>query len=482
MNREQSRTIFVCEECGAQSPKWEGRCAQCGQWNTLASAPGLKRSSRHGRVAPKPAQVQELSQVATDMAPRVSTPSDELNRVLGGGLVPGSLVLMAGDPGIGKSTLLLQTCAHFARQGQRVLYVSGEESAQQVKLRADRLGISGENLLFFSGTEIDEILGHLDAENPSLAVVDSVQTLFSQDTPSAPGTVAQVRECTRQLMQWTKERGVPLLLAGHVTKDGSVAGPRVLEHMVDVVLYLEGDTLSPYRILRAVKNRFGSTNEIGVFAMGSQGLEDVKDPSMLFLSHGHEAEPGSTVIATQKGSRPLLAEVQALTTPTVFAQPRRTASGVDFQRMVLVAAVLSKRMGIPLGGQDIIVNITGGLHVEEPAADLGMALALVSSFRNVPCQPETVVVGEVGLGGEIRSVPQLDRRLHEAAKLGFKKAVVPESQKLDAEGCDIQVITVATVGEAVRKAMVRDRRQQSKGMEALAYASAPEIFGEPDEE
>jgi len=482
VNREQSRTIFVCEECGAQSPKWEGRCAQCGQWNTLVSAPGFGRSSRHGWVAPKPAQVQELSQVATDMAPRVSTPSDELNRVLGGGLVPGSLVLMAGDPGIGKSTLLLQTCAHFARQGQRVLYVSGEESAQQVKLRADRLGISGENLLFFSGTEVDEILGRLDAESPSLAVVDSVQTLFSQDTPSAAGTVAQVRECTRRLMQWTKERGVPLLLAGHVTKDGSVAGPRVLEHMVDVVLYLEGDTLSPYRILRAVKNRFGSTNEIGVFAMGSQGLEDVKDPSMLFLSHHHEAEPGSTVIATQKGSRPLLAEVQALTTPTVFAQPRRTASGVDFQRLVLVAAVLSKRMGIPLGGQDIIVNITGGLHVEEPAADLGMALALVSSFRNVPCQPETVVVGEVGLGGEIRSVPQLDRRLNEAAKLGFKRAVVPESQKSDAEGCDIQVITVATVGEAVRKAIVRDRRQQSKGMEALAYASAPEIFGEPDEE
>ena len=225
MSREQSRTIFVCEECGAQSPKWEGRCPQCGQWNTLVSAPKFGRSSQHGRVAPKPAQVQELSQVATDMDPRVSTPSDELNRVLGGGLVPGSLVLMAGDPGIGKSTLLLQTCAHFARQGQRVLYVSGEESAQQVKLRADRLGISGENLLFFAGTEVDEILGHLDAESPSLAVVDSVQTLFSEDTPSAAGTVAQVRECTRRLMQWTKERGAPLLLAGHVTKDGSVAGP-----------------------------------------------------------------------------------------------------------------------------------------------------------------------------------------------------------------------------------------------------------------
>ena len=482
MNRERSRIIFVCGECGAQTPKWEGRCSQCGQWNSLVSTPGLARSSQRGWVASTPSQVQELSQVVTDTAPRAATPSGELNRLLGGGLVPGSLVLMAGDPGIGKSTLLLQTSAHFARQGQQVLYVSGEESAQQVKLRAERLSISGKNLLFLSETEVDEILSRLEAAKPSLVVVDSVQTLFSQDTPSAAGTVAQVRECTRRLMKWAKERSVPLLLAGHVTKDGSVAGPRVLEHMVDVVLYLEGDTLSPYRMLRAVKNRFGSTNEVGVFAMGSQGMEDVEDPSMLFLSHRHEAMPGSTVIATQEGTRPLLAEIQALTTPTVFAQPRRTASGVDFQRLVLVSAVLSKRMGIPLGGQDIIVNIAGGLHVEEPAADLGMALALVSSFRNVPCQAETVVVGEVGLGGEIRPVPQLDRRLNEASKLGFKRAVIPETQGSDAEGCDIEVTAVATVGEAVRKAVGRVQHQQSKKIAALAYSTAAEAFEELDEE
>ena len=476
MNRDRARSTFVCQECGAQSPKWAGRCPQCGQWNTLANVPLPPRSKGNGRGASGPTQVQELSQVTASNESRAVTPSGELNRVLGGGVVPGSLVLMAGEPGIGKSTLLLQTCAHFARSGQRVLYVSGEESAHQVKLRAERLEINGQNLLFLAETEVDEILAHLDTVNPSLAVIDSVQTLFSQEMPSASGTVAQIRESTRRLMHWSKGHGVPLLLAGHVTKDGSVAGPRVLEHIVDVVLYLEGDALSPYRILRGVKNRFGSTNEVGVFAMSNQGMQDIEDPSMLFLAHSHDAMPGSTVIATLEGSRTLLAEVQALTTPTVFAQPRRTASGVDFQRLVLVAAVMSKRLGIPLGTQDIIVNIASGLHVEEPAADLGIALALLSSFRNQACAPSTVVIGEVGLGGEIRRVPQLDRRLSEAAKLGFKRAVIPEAQRPDARDSGLELFTASTVGEAADKVLPRARRQQGEKRKVPAYTPTANDF------
>ena len=475
MSRERSRTVYVCQECGARVPKWEGRCPQCTQWNTLVGLSESPRSRRDTWLASGPASVQELSQVTIDNVPRTLTASGELNRVLGGGIVPGSLILMAGDPGIGKSTILLQTCAHLADQGQRVLYVSGEESPQQVKLRAERLAISGQALFFLAETEIDEILSRLEELSPSLVVVDSVQTIVSQDAPSAPGTVAQVRECTRRLMQWAKERGVPMFLAGHVTKDGSVAGPRVLEHMVDVVLYLEGDTLSPYRILRAVKNRFGSTNEVGIFAMDGQGMRDVEDPSTLFLSRQGEVTPGSTVIATQEGTRPLLAEVQALTTHTVFTQPRRTATGVDFQRLVLVAAVIGKRLDIPLGSQDIIINIAGGLHVDEPAADLGMALAMVSSFRNVPCDPSTVAIGEVGLGGEVRPVPQLKRRLNEAHRLGFKRAIVPAAQRADAHGSSLEFTAVATVGEAVRKTLPRARRYKGDD-EVQEYASAEEVL------
>ena len=476
MNRARPRTTFICQECGAQTPKWEGRCPQCDQWNTLvgtSAAPRTKRDTWSGAGA---TDIQELAKVSTDTVPRIRTPFRELDCVLGGGIVPGALVLMAGDPGIGKSTLLLQTCASLARQGHRLLYISGEESAQQVRLRAQRLGISGEGLFFLGETEVDEILARLDTFQPFLVVVDSVQTLFSQDIPSGTGSVAQVRECTRRLMQWAKANSVPVLLAGHVTKDGSVAGPRALEHMVDAVLYLEGDTLSPYRILRGAKNRFGSTNEIGVFQMGHQGLEEVQEPSLLFLSGQRQDVPGSTVIVTLEGTRPLLAEVQALTTPTVFAQPRRTATGVDFHRLLLVAAVASKRLGVPLGDQDIIVNVAGGLRVEEPAADLGIALALVSSFRNVPCGPSTVVIGEVGLGGELRSVPQLGRRLSEAARLGFQRAVIPEAQLGDAQGSGLDLIAVPTLADAVRKLLSRGRYRGNRQAEEhhSPVASQPE--------
>ena len=457
MNRARSRTSYVCQECGGQSPKWEGRCSHCGQWNTLAQVQLPPRSKRERWLPEDGAGVQDLSTVATSEVPRITTPFKELDRVLGGGIVPGSIVLIAGDPGIGKSTLLLQTAAFLALHGSRLLYVSGEESAQQVRLRAERLGVSAEGVLFLGETELEQIVAQMDAVQPALVVIDSVQTLSSLEVPSGPGSVTQVRECTRILMKWAKSHNAPVLLAGHVTKDGSVAGPRALEHMVDVVLYMEGDALGEYRILRCAKNRFGSTNEIGIFQMGQRGLVEVAEPSNLFLSSRRGDVPGSTVTISMEGSRPLLAEVQALTTPTVFAQPRRTATGIDFQRLMLMTAVASKRLGIPLGDQDIIVNVVGGLRLQEPAADLATALALVSSFRNTPCDPDIVAVAEVGLGGELRGVPQLGRRLGEAARLGFRRAVVAASQLDDAGGTDMEIIGVHSLAEAVRKLLPRAR-------------------------
>jgi DNA repair protein RadA/Sms len=426
--------------------------------------------SRHvgtGKAARSPwrdgdgAAVQELSAISTDAAPRIPTAFAELDRVLGGGIVPGAMVLMAGDPGIGKSTLLLQASAHLAAAGLRVLYASGEESAHQVKLRAQRLGVPGQGIFFLSETEVETLLAHLERVKPGLVVVDSVQTIYSQDTPSAMGSVAQVRECTRRLTGWAKATGVPMLLAGHVTKDGTIAGPRTLEHMVDVVLSLEGDTLTPYRILRGVKNRFGSTNEVGVFQMGGAGLEEVPEPSLLFLSQHRQGVAGSVVVVAMEGTRPLLAEVQALTTHTVFPQPRRTGTGVDFARLLLITAVLSKRLGYALSDQDVIVNVAGGLRLEEPAADLGMALALASSFRNAPIDPWTVAIGEVGLGGEVRSVPQLGRRLSEAARLGFQRALVPAAQLSDASSASLEATGVRTLAEAVRAALPRPTARPS---------------------
>ncbi|MBI4202549.1 MAG: DNA repair protein RadA [Chloroflexi bacterium] len=458
----KSKTIFACQECGAQSPKWSGQCPACGQWNTMAAAQAPSRPAGRAAagkwLAPDGDALQELSTVSLADAPRIPTAFAELDRVLGGGIVPGALVLMAGDPGIGKSTLLLQASAHLASVGLRVLYASGEESPQQVKLRAERLGVSGKGILFLSETEVDSLLAHLDGAKPSLVIVDSVQTLYSQDTPSAAGSIAQVRECARRLMGWAKATGTPILLAGHVTKDGSVAGPRALEHMVDVVLSLEGDTLSPYRLLRGVKNRFGSTNEVGVFQMAAAGLEEVPEPSLLFLSSDRQGVAGSVVTASMEGTRPLLAEVQALTAHTVFPQPRRTATGVDFGRLLLITAVLTKRLGYSLSDQDVIVNVAGGLRLEEPAADLAMALALASSLRNAPLDPWTIAIGEVGLGGEVRAVPQLARRLTEAARLGFQRAVVPASQLRDAPSANLEAIPVKSLTEAVRAALPHPSR------------------------
>jgi len=387
--------------------------------------------------------------VAANLSDRFPLPLTELNRVLGGGVVSGSLVLIGGDPGIGKSTLLLQVSALVAQAKGKVAYVSGEETLSQIRLRAERLGVKGEGLYLLAETELDVILGELERLSPSLAVIDSIQAVSSPELDAAAGSITQVRECTLRLMHWAKQNGVPVFIAGHVTKDGAIAGPRVLEHIVDVVLYLEGEPFSAYRVLRGVKNRFGSTNEVGVFEMKEQGLIEVDNPSLAFLSQRQVEAIGSTVVSTLEGTRPLLVEIQALTTPTAFGLPRRTANGVDFNRLLLIAAVLTKRVGLRLGNQDIIVNVTGGLRIAEPAADLGIALAIASSFRDTSADSQLVVVGEIGLSGELRTVPQLERRVSEAARMGFERCLVPKAGGKIKQPKNIELITVSTLKEAI---------------------------------
>jgi DNA repair protein RadA/Sms len=367
----------------------------------------------------------ELSEVSTERLPRLPVSSEELSRVLGGGVVPGSVTLVAGDPGIGKSTLLLRLAADISGAGSKVLYVTGEESMAQVKMRADRLSIPGQGLFLLQSTALGQVMQYLDDARPSLAIIDSIQTLYDDSLPSGAGSVAQIRECTRALTEWAKTNNVPVVLTGHVTKGGEIAGPRVLEHMVDVVLYLEGDPLSSWRLLRTIKNRFGATNEVGVFSMEEQGLVDVRDPSRAFLSERRSGAIGSVVVATLEGTRPLLVEVQALTSPSMLPAPRRVATGVDLNRLLLVCAVLTRRVRMSLSDQDVIVNVTGGLKIGEPAADLGMALAIVSSLRNAPVASDLAAIGELGLSGELRAVPQLPRRVAEAGRLGLKRCLVP---------------------------------------------------------
>jgi DNA repair protein RadA/Sms len=386
---------------------------------------------------------------------RITVPIGEFDRVLGGGLVPGSLVLIGGDPGIGKSTLVLQAAAALSTDAQPVLYVSGEESAQQIKLRADRLGIRGDQLLVLSETNLDEILAAAEAASPRLLIVDSIQTVYLEEVTSAAGSVAQVRECTARLMQWAKPRQTPVLIVGHVTKEGTIAGPRVLEHMVDAVLYLEGDRYHQYRILRAVKNRFGSTDEVGVFEMADAGLREVRNPSEAFLEERSGDAAGSTVAVTVEGTRPILVEVQALTTPTAFGLPRRSANGLDAGRLQLLVAVLQKRVGLALGMQDIFANVVGGLKVVEPAADLAVALAVASSFKDQPIDGRTVAIGEIGLSGELRSVNQIERRLNEAKRLGFHRIVLPRAQgRRSIVGSDgLEIVRAGSVAEAIEAAL-----------------------------
>ncbi len=404
---------------------------------------------------------QELSQVVLEEEDRFPLPLAEFNRVLGGGLVSGSLVLIGGEPGIGKSTLLLQVASSVAQTRGKVVYISGEETLHQIKLRSERLGVKGDRLYLLAETDLEVILNQIEQLQPSLVVVDSIQAVHLPESDTAPGSITQVRECTLRLMHWAKSSGVPIFITGHVTKDGAIAGPRVLEHIVDVVLYFEGEPFSAYRLLRCVKNRFGSTNEIGVFEMRGQGLIEVDNPSQVFLSQRRGEAVGSAVVSILEGSRPLLVEIQALTNLTSFGLPRRTASGVDFNRLLLVTAVLSKRVGLKLGNQDIIANVTGGLKIGEPAVDLGVALAIASSFRNVGVDPQLVVVGEVGLSGELRAVSHLDRRVDEAARLGFKRCLVPEaSARVSPPPKDIELIPVSTLREAIRVGLVRGKSKR----------------------
>lgn len=449
------KQVFICQHCGRESPKWLGRCPSCESWNSFEAVSVERRASGAASSATL-AEPEELSSVSLDSSPRVSLGISEFDRVLGGGLVPGSLVLLGGEPGIGKSTLLLQVCSHLADGRRVVVYVSGEESPQQVRLRAARLGVSGKGIMLLAETNLDAVLRHLETSSPALVVVDSIQTMSLDGVAGAPGSLSQVRECTLALMRFAKQHAVSVLIAGHVTKEGAIAGPGTLEHIVDVVLYMEGERHSAYRLVRGVKNRFGSTDELGVFEMVATGLAEVENPSLVFTG-GRGQVIGSVIVPVLEGSRPLLVEIQALTTPAGYGPPRRVANGFDLNRLLLISAVLSKRARMKLSDQDVIVNVTGGLRIAEPAADLGVALAIVSSLRDRPLMSGLVVFGELGLGGEVRSVSQPLRRLGEAGRLGFGGCVLPSDSKLDSsDGQSVELLKVTSLGQAVSLAFGRD--------------------------
>ena len=431
--KSKAKSVFLCENCSNESPRWEGKCPFCGEWNTLVEFlhDNVKPPNARNWLGQSSLPAKKLSEVSLQELPRFPLTSLEVSRVLGGGIVPGTVILLSGEPGIGKSTLLLQTAADVAATKGSSLYVTGEESMPQVKMRADRLSIDVDNLFLLQTTVLAEIIDHLERIKPSLAVVDSIQTIYDDSLSATPGSVAQVRDCTRVLMQWAKTSGVPIILTGHVTKGGDIAGPRLLEHMVDVVLYMEGESISSWRLLRAEKNRFGSSNEVGVFEMSDSGLVDISDPSKAFLSERKEGTLGSIVVPTLEGSRPILVEVQALTSQSTLPSPRRVATGIEFNRLLLICAVLSRRAGISLANQDIVVNVTGGLRLSEPAVDLGIALAIVSSLKNIPVKSNTAACGEIGLNGEIRGVPHLGRRIEEASRLNFQECLIPASPNIE---------------------------------------------------
>lgn len=454
------KTLFVCQQCGATYPKWMGRCSKCNEWNTLietvaqpnktSGTPHRATSHMVTRTAP-----QSLADVPMAQLDRIRLPIEEFNRVLGGGIVPGSLTLIGGDPGVGKSTLLLQISATFAKQQGPILYVSGEESIYQIKMRAERLGVQGKNLFILNEINVNEILAHITDLSPQMVIIDSIQTVYRDELTSMPGSVTQVRESAMQFQAVAKGHNIPIFLIGHVTKDGSIAGPRVLEHIVDVVLYLEGERYHTYRLLRGVKNRFGATNEIGIFEMQEAGMTEVPNPSEIFLTERLPNASGSAITVTVEGTRPLLVEIQALASTTAFGNPRRTPNGVDMNRLLLMLAVLTKRAGIRLGDQDIFVNVVGGLRVNEPAADLPIAAAIASSVKNRPIAADIILIGEIGLSGELRAVGHLENRLKEAVKLGFKRAILPKTAATHslniADG--IKPVFVRSVREAIDTAL-----------------------------
>ena len=446
----KAKTIFVCNECGYESAKWMGKCPACNSWNTFFEeklSTKVESGKREKKIqeAPKP-----LNSFVGQDAQRTSTGYAELDRVLGGGLVKGSLVLVGGEPGIGKSTLILQLCDKVKGEG-KVLYVSGEESAEQIKLRADRLNIKNDDILFLGETDIDIIDQNIEELNPKLVIIDSMQTMYSEDISSAPGRVSQVREITSRIMKICKSRKITTIIIGHVTKDGNIAGPRVLEHMVDTVLYIEGERYFSYRMIRGVKNRFGSTNEVGMFEMQEKGMVEITNPSSILISEREDNPSGSVVVATVEGTRPLLVELQALVTQSVFGLPRRTANGIDYNRLTLLVAVMEKKAGFMLGNQDVYLNVVGGLKVNEPALDLGIILATASSFKNVSIPKGVIALGEVGLTGEVRTINMMEKRLKEAERLGFKKCIIPENnKKLLKESYKLDIIGVKNINEAMK--------------------------------
>lgn len=450
--KKSAKIIYCCQTCGYQAPKWMGKCPDCGTWDSIVeertSAASLRDASRT-RSGPQAAPVA-IDSIELEAENRLMTHIQELDRVLGGGLVPGTLILVGGDPGIGKSTLMLQALFGLANQGLSVLYVSGEESQQQIRIRSERLGTVCPGLMVVSEVDIDSILAIIQSENPQVLVIDSIQTMYNAELTSAPGSVSQVRESAVRLMLMAKKTGVSTFLVGHVTKDGAIAGPKLLEHMVDTVLYFEGERNHIFRILRAVKNRFGSTNEIGVFEMKDQGLDEVTNPSAVFLSERPADAPGSAVTASLEGTRPILVELQALASSTSFGTPRRTILGLDPNRVALLAAVMEKQLGMHLMGYDIFMNVAGGVKVIEPAVDMAIVSAIASSFLDKPIAPATVVLGEVGLTGEVRAIGQIDTRVAEVKKMGFKRCLVPDGNMKRIRNLDgIKVSGIKTVSEAV---------------------------------
>ena len=446
------KTVFFCQNCGHEEQKWLGQCPVCKEWNTFVEEKVStgKRTAQEKTV--RDAKIVPLTQVQTETEERIHTSMDELDRVLGGGIVPGSLILVGGDPGIGKSTLLLQVCRELAEKGQKVLYISGEESLRQIKLRAQRMGEFTDRVLLFCETSLEIIREVIEKEKPEIVVIDSIQTMYSEEVASAPGSVSQVREATNTLMQLAKGLGITIFIVGHVTKEGTVAGPRVLEHMVDTVLYFEGDRHASYRILRGVKNRFGSTNEIGVFEMCQEGLKEVKNPSEFMLSGRPENAPGSVVACSMEGTRPVLLEIQALVCKSGFGFPRRTAAGTDYNRVNLLMAVLEKRAGYALGDWDAYVNIAGGIRINEPAVDLGIVLSIASSYKNRPLSDDTIVFGEVGLSGEVRAVSMPEQRVAEAKKLGFRNCIIPAVSVDSVKNIEgIRIAGVSHIREAIQQ-------------------------------
>lgn len=453
----KKKTLYVCQECGYSVPKWLGKCPGCGKWNTLveeldepSSFTNINRNfslnTNKTNSIPKP-----IKTIETEDLPRFSAGSPEMNRVLGGGIIPGSLVLMVGDPGVGKSSLNLRICAYVAKK-HKVLYVTGEESSRQIRMRADRLNALDDNLYVLSETDLERIERHVLEQKPDLLVIDSIQTIFRPDIQSAPGSVSQVRECSVNLLRIAKQNNIAIFIIGHVTKDGTLAGPRVLEHIVDTVLYFEGERNAEYRVLRAVKNRFGNTNEIGIFEMRENGLVDVPDASKMFLSEQNDNTSGTVIIPALEGTRPLLVEIQALVAPTPYVPPRRTSDSIDIKKIQLLLAVLEKRVHLNIGSCDVYVKVAGGIKIDDPAIDLALCCAMASSFRNQNIKPQTIIFGEVGLAGEVRSVSQPDIRVREAIRMGFTNIILPAKNldRLEHSSSNVQIHGVRYLSEALK--------------------------------